>query len=162
MVTKKGRKSKTEAVADHTNVTTATQIMLRGYFILDRQNSTTPRDGLDKAAEDDKEDEWDEEDYVDVKEDGRDMIDGSDEEEGDGEKEYDENEERDQTDDDGDEYEEDFVDGEAENSGNSQATFLPSTFNSDTHSNDEEEGYGHEDRTLSLVDELENLRIKSD
>jgi hypothetical protein len=161
MVINTRKKSFDEIPAGDTNMTTPIQRKLRGTIILDQKISTSPQNGLDKVVEE-EEDEWDEEDYVDDEEDDEDETDDSNEEEGDGEEVDDDSEEEGENDADNDEYEEDFVDDETEGSEDSQATFLPSALNSDNDSNEEEEVSGNEDETLSLVEELENLGIRSD
>jgi hypothetical protein len=147
------------------NMTTSTHRKLRSSIILSGQNSTRVRNGLDKVVEEEEEGDdkrRDEEDYVDDEKDYEDENNDSSEEEEEEDEEEDSTDEEGGTEGENDEYEEDFVDDETEDSEDSQATFFPSAVNSDNDSNEEEEETENGYETLSLVEELENLGIRSD
>jgi hypothetical protein len=130
-------------------MTTPTQREQRKSFILRSQSLPSLRNGLYKVVEE-EEDKIDENDYVDDEKECEDKINDSSKEEE--EEEEGEN----------DEYEKDFVDDETEDSEDSRATFFHSAVKSDNDSNEEAEETENEDATLSVVEELENLGIRSD
>ncbi|KFY04132.1 hypothetical protein O988_00968 [Pseudogymnoascus sp. VKM F-3808] len=123
-------------------------------FILDYLNSANMQNGLGKIIEE-EEDKCDKEDCVADKEDSTREIDDDSEQEDNKEGINNDNEEESKNDGDNDEYEEVFVDDETEDSEDSQATVMSCTLISGNDKNE------NEDDTLRLVDELNNLGIRS-